>query len=900
MYFHQPTRARVVTACQQLLAAGVVTALVVPATAVLTLDVVREAPHGAPAAGATLVSATVPTDDVEAVVTEVPLEAPTTKGSEAPTTKGLAGRRAVGAPTTVTSQPEQVDGFGAVGVTWAGGQELGEDAITLKVRTRTGETWSEWTEMEYHDEHAPDPASPDAATARPGTEPLFVGDVDDVQVSVATTEGALPEDLSLALVEPGEAEATEEEDPALEGPDLDGATTDAPQAAGDGAMELAAKKVTKPTIFSRAQWGADEKIRDKSSLSYGTISAGFVHHTVNANNYTEAQVPGIIRSIYAYHVKSRGWSDIGYNFLVDRFGRIWEGRFGGVDRPVIGAHTLGYNQYSFAMSAIGNFETVQPSDAMLKAYGSLFAWKLSLHGVDPASMRQRVGSRTFAAINGHRDAGSTACPGKYLYAKIPTIRTYAKNAGTVTPPPVTTSAPQPKSNLAGSKYPDLIARNASDGRAYVIPTEGLVDMRTRKVASTAGWKEARSAFVSPDLTGDGVVDVVHTDATGRAYVRPGSASGTFGEVAKTITVASRYTQLAAAGDLNGDGRNDLVARRGTQIVSLLANAKRNYVQRAGQDKLPAYTALVGPGDFNGDGKADVLGRTANGQLWLHAGTGTGEFAKARRLAGSWSSYVDLASGGDFTGDGRDDLVGRRTDGRTYVIPATGNGTFGTPQGSVASIKFMRSITGAGNVTGSAAPDLVGVRGNDLVVIVNRGTRDLGTPIATGVSLSKFNLVLNVGDFDRDGHGDFVTRGTAGRLRLYRGRGNGKFTEGATIGTGFTKVTDLRAVGDVTGDGYADLIGVDANGTTTLWAGTKDKVLATGVALSGRQPVTGGLPSDTSAYDVVLGIQDLRLGSVHDYVARERRTGDLYLFNGTSGAVSTGRPLGNLKGYDLVG
>ena len=68
-----------------------------------------------------------------------------------------------------------------------------------------------------------------------------------------------------------------------------------------------------------------------------------MHHTVNANDYTADEVPGIMRSIYAYHVKSRGWRDIGYNFLVDRFGRIWEGRYGGIDKPVVGAHTCGYN-----------------------------------------------------------------------------------------------------------------------------------------------------------------------------------------------------------------------------------------------------------------------------------------------------------------------------------------------------------------------------------------------------------------------------------------------------------------------------------------------------------------------------------------------------------------------------
>ena len=164
-------------------------------------------------------------------------------------------------------------------------------------------------------------------------------------------------------------------------------------------------------------------------------------------------MPAIIRGIYAYHTQSRGWSDVGYNFLVDRFGRIWEGRYGGVDRPVVGAHTLGYNDDAFAMSAIGNFETAQPSAAMLDAYGRLFAWKLSLHGVRAGSTRQWVTKRYLPAINGHRDVGQTACPGRYLYAKIPTIRQARRAA---------TSGPSPRgpadTNLVGIGKPDIVVR----------------------------------------------------------------------------------------------------------------------------------------------------------------------------------------------------------------------------------------------------------------------------------------------------------------------------------------------------------------------------------------------------------------------------------------------------------
>ena len=348
-------------------------------------------------------SATVPTRAVKPTVTEVPLTG--TDGGFA----GLQGRTVAGGATDarVVSKPQAVAGFAAIGVTWEHGEDLDEDQISLQVRTRTGDEWSDWEALEYHDEHGPDAGSAEAANARPGSEPMFVGEVDDVQVQARTDGATLPDDLSLALVDPGSARSSETETPAEQPARTTPGRTTRSTPRAESAMESdgitlqsarTSQKATvaQPTIFSRAQWGADESIRNKSALRYGTISAGFVHHTVNANDYTEAQVPAIIRSIYAYHVKSRGWSDIGYNFLVDRFGRIWEGRYGGIDKPVVGAHTLNYNDYSFAMSAIGNYETVQPGDAMLRAYGQLFAWKLSLHGVNPASTSQKVGRSTFA------------------------------------------------------------------------------------------------------------------------------------------------------------------------------------------------------------------------------------------------------------------------------------------------------------------------------------------------------------------------------------------------------------------------------------------------------------------------------------------------------------------------
>src|SRR3954447_14141984 len=177
---------------------------------------------------------------------------------------------------------------------------------------------------------------------------------------------------------------------------------------------------SQPTIYTRAQWGADEHLRlracPKGPDYSSTIKMGFIHHTDGPNGYTAAQVPSILRSIYAYHVESNGWCDIGYNFLVDRFGRIWEGRYGGITKPVLGAHTGGFNTDSFGASLIGNFTSTTPPAAMLSAVEKLFAWKLGTNYANPLGKAQMLagsfsgsrfaaGSRvTFNVVSGHRDA----------------------------------------------------------------------------------------------------------------------------------------------------------------------------------------------------------------------------------------------------------------------------------------------------------------------------------------------------------------------------------------------------------------------------------------------------------------------------------------------------------------
>jgi len=150
-----------------------------------------------------------------------------------------------------------------------------------------------------------------------------------------------------------------------------------------------------------------------------------VHHTVNSNDYSRSDVPAIIRGIYAYHTRSLGWSDIGYNFLVDRFGRKWAGRAGGMRRAVIGAQVYGYNHVSTGIATIGNFETTTPSREMMRGVGRVVGWKLGLHGVRVGGRYAQLDGDRFRAVSGHRDGGQTACPGINLYRRLDVIREIA-------------------------------------------------------------------------------------------------------------------------------------------------------------------------------------------------------------------------------------------------------------------------------------------------------------------------------------------------------------------------------------------------------------------------------------------------------------------------------------------
>jgi N-acetylmuramoyl-L-alanine amidase len=214
-------------------------------------------------------------------------------------------------------------------------------------------------------------------------------------------------------------------------------------AAGPLASEAALPLITpalaagpgQPPIIARRAWARGVS-HPRVAPEYGAVEMAFVHHTENPNGYTSAEVPAMLRAIYAFHRYGNGWNDIGYNFVLDLFGRIWEARAGGVDEPVVGAQAGGYNLVSTGVAVLGSFSEVPISNAARQALERLLAWKLSLHGVptagrvtvrvNPAGARYSrfpAGARvSLPRIAGHRDGDSTDCPGDVLYGELSRIR----------------------------------------------------------------------------------------------------------------------------------------------------------------------------------------------------------------------------------------------------------------------------------------------------------------------------------------------------------------------------------------------------------------------------------------------------------------------------------------------
>ena len=290
-----------------------------------------------------------------------------------------------------------------------------------------------------------------------------------------------------------------------------------------------------PPIIARRAW-AQGMAEPRVTPLYGAVRLAFVHHTENPNGYSPGEVPAMLRAIFVFHRYVRGWNDIGYNFVVDLYGRIFEARAGGIDEPVVGAQAGGYNAVSTGVAVLGEFMSTPISPAAGSALEALLAWKLSLHGapslgrvtvrVNPAGAiysRFPAGARvSLPRVAGHRDGDSTDCPGDALYGQLPALRqrihSLAGHPARVTlalagqaPLP----APAPVSPAAGAQAEGQSPPPAAAPGSLSLVVGGRVEfLAGGAVAGAPVLVQARSVSERGQLVGEQTIAQTISDADG--------------------------------------------------------------------------------------------------------------------------------------------------------------------------------------------------------------------------------------------------------------------------------------------------------------------------------------------------------------------------------------------------
>ncbi|MCZ4077338.1 N-acetylmuramoyl-L-alanine amidase [Rhodococcus sp. H36-A4] len=486
-----------------------------------------------------------------------------------------------GAPLgAVVKELKQDTPFSMVALT-----STGLDNASAQIRRQLDDgSWGPWLATEPVDTGVDDAAT---APEKQGTEPIFVGATKAVQL-LMTPRPQAPAPVPAPAPAPAPEMAPAPEQPlgytpasvskplrqqdtplasAIDGISavlIQPGTSPADATLSDLATPVAGS--TGPKVISRSQWGADESIRCATPDYDDFLGGATVHHTAGSNEYSKSESVEIVRAIYAYHAQTLGWCDVGYNVLVDKYGQIFEGRAGGLDKPVQGAHAGGFNENTMGIAMMGDFSTEAPPQATIDSVGSFLGWRLGLAGLDPkgsTTMTSEGTEFTFVGqgqsvdlpvIFAHRDVGNTACPGDGAYAKLDEIRDIAEaslGGAEVSSAPAETDPAEPALEAAApeAQTPNSAGTDVSSTLGAGVPA--LVDELLRLAD--------QNPIAQKWLASGGETGILGSPVSGLVQVKGGQSAGfANGSIFTTIAgqavavIGKIFEQFLALGGENGD------------------------------------------------------------------------------------------------------------------------------------------------------------------------------------------------------------------------------------------------------------------------------------------------------------------------------------------------------------
>lgn len=619
-----------------------------------------------------------------------------------------------------------------VGVTWS--KNLSK---TPQIKYRTlgkDQVWSQWQNIDAEKGESEQRAS--------GTEPIVVTEVSQIQVQATLPNGSTPEDLKVTVINPGVGAG------------------DSQASANRAFVRVRSVEDARGVaIHSRSDWGADEKLMTwppKPIKPQGVA----IHHTAGTNNYSAAQVPGILRGIYYFHAVTRKWGDIGYNVLVDKYGGAWQGRRGTFRNPSEGAHARSVNGVTFGISVLGTYETQATPWAAQDTVTRLAAAQLKLRGLNPLGSFTFRG-HTFNRISGHRDfvvlgtGNNTACPGNAFYRQLGAIR---QRAATLASGWASGASSRVNRTFNG----DNLLFDDSGNTVSLSKAKKQISIGQPKLLDKIIETGSR-VFAPGDWDGDRKPDLISISRDGNMWLHSGSYNGFAGK--RRIGSGWQSMNAIVTGfDWNGDGHNDVIARerRSGKLFLYPGNGKGSfgYKRQIGHG-WNGFTRLVGVGKFM-RGRPAILAQNKQGGLFTYAGNGRGRFAEIFQSGWNWGSIHTLIGAKDWTADRVGDLLAVKNDGTLTVYPGTGHGRFGRTQNIGTGWSGFSTVLDVKD-NSTSGTTLFGVSSNGEIKAYP--AKFFEESITKSPHLAS-TMTIPAGNWNADSSADVITRSADGNLMLH--------------------------------------------------------------------------------------------------------------------------------------